>query len=79
MSPQDFVYWLQGFAELNEAPPSKKQWQAIRDHLALVFDKRTPDYTLPALDKLYRFPTDWKWPYEVTCISSPRDTSQTIC
>lgn len=43
MTPDQFVYWLQGFAELHPAPPSPEQWQAIRDHLALVFDKCTPE------------------------------------
>jgi hypothetical protein len=43
MTPDQFTYWLQGFAELNPEPPSAEQWQAIRDHLALVFEKRTPE------------------------------------
>ena len=42
MTPDQFTYWLQGFAELNEAPPTAEQWQSIREHLALVFEKRTP-------------------------------------
>lgn len=42
MTPHDFTYWLQGFAELNQAPPTAEQWQAIRDHLATVFNKVTP-------------------------------------
>lgn len=41
MTPDQFAYWLQGFAELNATAPTQEQWQAIRDHLALVFDKRT--------------------------------------
>ena len=42
MDALQFAYWLQGFAELNEQPPSAEQWQSIRDHLALVFRKVTP-------------------------------------
>jgi hypothetical protein len=42
MNAHDFAYWLQGFAELTDAPPSPDQWQAIKDHLALVFSKVTP-------------------------------------
>ena len=42
MTEQQFAYWLQGFAELNAAPPSAEQWQSIRDHLATVFKKVTP-------------------------------------
>lgn len=42
MTAEQFAYWLQGYAELNDAPPSAEQWQSIRDHLALVFHKVTP-------------------------------------
>jgi len=42
MTSEQFAYWLQGFAELNDGPPSAEQWQAIRDHLSLVFNKVTP-------------------------------------
>ena len=43
MTTEQFTYWLQGFAELHPEPPSAEQWQAIRDHLALVFNKQTPN------------------------------------
>lgn len=49
MTPDQFAYWLQGFAEINSAAPTQEQWQAIRDHLALVFDKRTPEIKPPPL------------------------------
>lgn len=42
MTAEQFAYWLQGFSELNPGQPSEEQWQAIRDHLATVFDKVTP-------------------------------------
>jgi len=44
MTPQDFTYWLQGFMEISD-PKSldEKQTQIIKDHLALVFKKETPD------------------------------------
>jgi len=41
MNERDFVYWLQGFAELHPEPPTPEQWQSIREHLALVFEKKT--------------------------------------
>lgn len=45
MTADQFTYWLNGFVELTEGqPPSLKQWQVIRDHLALVFTKVTPSY-----------------------------------
>lgn len=47
MGAQQFAYWLQGFAELNEAPPTPEQWQSIREHLATVFVKVTPPVGTP--------------------------------
>lgn len=44
MTPEQFAYWMQGFAELNAIPPSPEQWQSIREHLALVFEKKTPEF-----------------------------------
>jgi hypothetical protein len=42
MTPEQFAYWLQGFAELNEDQPTPEQWASIREHLATVFTKETP-------------------------------------
>lgn len=49
MTPEQFVYWLQGFFELRAADPemaskpiTPAQEKMIRDHLALVFMKVTP-------------------------------------
>lgn len=47
MTPENFAYWLQGFAELTPDRPTEAQWQAIRDHLQLVFTKETP--AIPSL------------------------------
>ncbi|MFU5407349.1 hypothetical protein ACM7XA_30640 [Pseudomonas aeruginosa] len=44
MTPEQFAYWLQGFVELNGSLPSETQWLQIKDHLKLVFEKRTPKY-----------------------------------
>lgn len=44
MTPEQFTYWLQGFFELSPSGPlSEMQAQIIRDHLALVMKKVTPD------------------------------------
>lgn len=44
MNSTEFTYWLQGFVELTETSTiSEKQWQIIKDHLKLVFDKQTPN------------------------------------
>jgi hypothetical protein len=41
MTSSDFAYWLQGFAELNGNPPTPPQWEMIKEHLGLVFNKVT--------------------------------------
>lgn len=43
MTPENFVFWLNGFAELTRGQaPTAGQWQSIVEHLALVFGKVTP-------------------------------------
>lgn len=42
MTPEQFAYWFQGFAELSPTPPTPEQWQSMRDHVATVFKKVTP-------------------------------------
>lgn len=56
MLAEQFVYWLQGYAELNpNRPPDLPQWCMIVGHLKEVFNKRTPDlghaYGQKGLDK----------------------------
>ena len=44
MTAEQFVYWLQGYMEINDPQTiSKTETQIIKDHLKLVFDKQTPD------------------------------------
>lgn len=42
MSPENFVYWLNGFVELDGSLPTEQQWYSIKDHLKLVMDKKSP-------------------------------------
>jgi len=47
MTPEQFVYWLQGFFEISNAEAlSRLQTEIVKDHLALVFRKMTPDYSV---------------------------------
>lgn len=47
MTENQFVFWLQGFVELNpNAMLTLTQWQIVKDHLALVFKKETPNRTV---------------------------------
>ena len=48
MTPENFVYWLQGYFELKRANGediSDPFLRTIEDHLKLVFEKETPDRT----------------------------------
>lgn len=48
MTAHDFAYWLQGMFEvINPKTLNSKQLQVIKDHLALVFTKVTPEYDQP--------------------------------
>lgn len=71
MNHDQFTYWLQGFVEMNDGKePTKQQWQMIKDHLKLCFNKVTPTY--PQLDP-YRI-NPIQPPFKVTC-SSGKDQS----
>jgi len=44
MKSEQFIYWLQGFMEMeNPKTLNLKQTKMIKDHLALVFNKKTPN------------------------------------
>lgn len=47
MTPEQFAYWFQGFAELSATPPTQKQWDSMREHVATVFKKVTPPVAQP--------------------------------
>jgi hypothetical protein len=76
MTPEQFVYWLQGFMEMaNPKELNKTQTQQIKDHLKLVFDKKTPDRTNPIFAPNTAQPLNPTWqephwqpnPYQITC------------
>jgi len=43
VTPEQFCYWLQGFAEISGCEPNDSEWMIIKDHLKTVFEKVTPD------------------------------------
>lgn len=48
MTPENFVYWLNGCLELgNPETLNAQQIQVIKDHIALVLKKETPMRRLP--------------------------------
>lgn len=58
MTPEQFAYWLQGFVEIRGSAPTAGEWDVIKDHLATVFNKVTPNrqvYPLsPGIAEPYR-------------------------
>lgn len=50
MNSQDFIYWLNGFMEIaNPKSLDENQIKVIRDHIALVLTKVTPNVYIPKL------------------------------
>jgi hypothetical protein len=44
MTAEQFVYWLQGYMEIdNPLMLNTRETRIVKDHLALVFDKKTPE------------------------------------
>lgn len=63
MTPENFTYWLQGFFEISGRVNTLNftQVQIIRDHLNLVFDKKTPmREDQDRLEKIYKEATKEK-------------------
>ena len=62
MTPEQFVYWLQGQFELKggDTELSQEQIKMISDHLKTVFNKVTPE--LPVVTQ----PSGWKFPNTYT-------------
>ena len=71
MTPEQFVYWLQGFAEVNQKAPNDAQWTIIKDHLELVFKKETPLRVGPGIaSPAYpNYPSPPTWPSSPFTIS----------
>lgn len=45
MSPIEFCYWLNGYIEMSGAESiDKAKMDILKDHLKLVFEKKTPYY-----------------------------------
>lgn len=71
MTPEQFCYWLQGFAEIHQMQPTGQEWVIIMDHLAKVFDKQTPsrekEYDMAdAIKTLKKQTPDFgRWPIDI--------------
>lgn len=40
MSPENFIYWLNGFVEMGGERPTDEQWLIIKEHLVLAMSKK---------------------------------------
>lgn len=64
MSPEQFAFWLNGFFEIqNPKTLDEKQTQQVKDHLALVFNKVTPERNI--LED-FRMPDNFEVPDNLT-------------
>ena len=52
MTPEQFCYWLQGYAELTESQPTPEQWKMMQEHLQTVFYKVTPSLEQTVVNSL---------------------------
>lgn len=66
MTPEQFAYWLQGFVEIHGSAPTTHEWTIIKDHLATVFKKITPDRQPYPLGPGIVAPTYPTWPNPLT-------------
>ena len=74
MTAEQFTYWLQGYFEINDPDRiSPIETKIIKDHLALVFKKETPNRTVVVPNKTEIVTTPFEKgypttnPYTVTC------------
>ena len=87
MTTEQFVYWLQGFMEINDPDRiGPKETQIIKDHLALVFKKETPTrigtgYGVPNKTEIVTNPYEKGYPttnpYTVTCTGMDLNSTAT--
>jgi hypothetical protein len=68
VTPEQFAYWLQGYAEMGGPAPSEEQWAMIKAHLALVFDKQVK-ISLPSMEpaKYPPIPFSPEGGFRITC------------
>lgn len=85
MTPEQFVYWLQGYLEVqNPHTIDNSKIQVIKDHIALVLTKVTPNRSTvdvnpiinPVVYPYIPYEPDYYNPYVVTCTDDPH---QKLC
>lgn len=68
MTPEQFVYWLQGYVEINGDMPTGEQWENIKNRLQTVSHQVTPSMQLqqPFGSNGTSGTEDW-WKYKNIC------------
>ena len=85
MTAEQFAYWLQGFMEVADPIElDSSQTSVIKHHLALVFNKQTPDRTVPnvSTNPTWSYPImpQWQEPHIlVPPPPPPPDRTNPIC
>ena len=86
MNSEQFSYWLQGYAEICGTEPTAEQWQIIKDHLQLVFQKVTPVRGIPTVGQPIKWPPESVMtgtpvrPIRAECaVASPQIGAVTLC
>ena len=84
MTAEQFVYWLQGFMEINDPDRiSPIETKIIKDHLALVFKKETPNRTISVPNTSQPYVGDpypeWLHKNTVYCSTDTGTTGNIIC
>jgi len=80
MTNEQFAYWLQGYAEICGTEPTAEQWQIIKDHLQLVFQKVTPMRGIPTVGQPISWPSSPSTITPmVTCIATPQMGAASLC
>lgn len=77
MTAEQFVYWLQGFMEMADPKElNSTQTQQIKNHLKLVFNKKTPEVSLPMVQREEPFRIT---PYDITRDDFPDLMTTPVC
>lgn len=77
MTAEQFVYWLQGFMEMADPKElNRVQTVQIKNHLKLVFNKKTPEVSLPSIQTEEPFRIT---PYQITCDDFPDLMTTPVC